>query len=136
VTTSQRLKAAIITALQANSPDPAISIVDAKIREEIQLPVLAVDIESVEPHSEALQDVERIAAVATLRIHIGDEEPGTLEGWTDSLEAIFADEELIKNEGQSLLKIFSFVYQGSVQAWDENILEITFSAESLCARLP
>lgn len=136
MTTSQRLKAAIIAALQENSPDPVISIVDAKIREEIQLPVLAVDIESVSPHSEALQDVERVSAVATLRVHVGDEEPGTLEGWADSIEAILADEDLIKNEGQSLLKIFSFVYQGSVQNWDENILEISFSAESLCTRLP
>jgi hypothetical protein len=31
--------------------------------------------------------------------------------------------------------MFSFVYDGRTQDWDESIIEITFSAESLCARL-
>jgi len=136
MTTSQRLKLAIIAALDANSPNATISIVDAKNRDDIELPVLAVDIESVEAHSETLPIVERISAVATFRIHVGDEEPNMVDNWIDSIEAIFADEELIKSSGSGLLKIFSFIYQGSSQNWDENILEITFSAESLCARLP
>ena len=65
MTTSQRLKLAIIAALDANSPNATISIVDAKNRDDIELPVLAVDIESVEAHSETLPIVERISAVAT-----------------------------------------------------------------------
>lgn len=136
MTTSQRLKTAILSVLETNKPDESISIADAKSRAGIELPVLAVDIESVAAHSEALQVVERVRVVTTLRVHVGDEEDGTIDDWIDQIEAILADEDGIKSSGDGLLRIFSFVYEGSTQNWDESILEVTFSAESLCARLP
>ena len=136
MTTSQRLKSAIILALESNNPDPSINIVDAQIRSQIELPLIAVSVDSVEAHSEALQEVERVGITATFRIHVGDEEAGTIDEWIDSIEAILADEEQIKTTGSGLLLIFSFVYQGSTQNWDESILEVNFTAESLCTRLP
>lgn len=136
MTTSQRLKTAILSVLETNKPDESISIADAKSRAGIELPVLAVDIESAAAHSEALQVVERVRVVTTLRVHVGDEEDGTIDDWIDQVEAILADEDGIKESGDGLLRIFSFVYEGSTQNWDESILEVTFSAESLCARLP
>lgn len=136
MTTSQRLKTAILSVLETNKPDESISIADAKSRAGIELPVLAVDIESVAAHSEALQVVERVRVVTTLRVHVGDEEDGTIDDWIDQIEAILADEDGIKSSGDGLLRIFSFVYEGSTQNWDESILEVAFSAESLCARLP
>jgi hypothetical protein len=135
MTTSQRLKNAVILALENNNPDPSIAIVDAKVRLDIELPVLAVDVESVTAHSEALQDVERVKIAVTFRAHIGDEQPGTVDGWIDSIEAILSNEDQMKIIGSGLLRMFSFVYDGSTQDWDESIIEITFSAESLCARL-
>ena len=135
MTTSQRLKNAVILALENNNPDPSIAIVDAKVRLDIELPVLAVDVESVTAHSEALQDVERVKIAVTFRAHIGDEQPGNIDGWIDSIEAILSNEDQMKIIGSGLLRMFSFVYDGSTQDWDESIIEITFSAESLCARL-
>lgn len=135
MTTSQRLKTAILSVLETNKPDDSISIADAKSRAGIELPVLAVEIESVAAHSEALQAVERVRVVTTLRVHVGDEEDGTIDDWIDQIEAILADEDGIKSAGDGLLRIFSFVYEGSTQNWDESILEVAFSAESLCARL-
>lgn len=136
MTTSQRLKTAILSVLETNKPDESISIADAKSRAGIELPVLTVNIESVAAHSEVLQVVERVRVVTTLRVHVGDEEDGTIDDWIDQVEAILADEDGIKSSGEGLLRIFSFVYEGSTQNWDESILEVTFSAESLCARLP
>jgi hypothetical protein len=134
MTTSQRLKLAVITALENNKPDQSISVVDAKIRASIDLPVLAVDVTAADPHSEALQHVERVSIAITLRFHAGDEEPDTVDDWIDQIESTLVDTSYMKSIGIETLKTYSWVYQGSTQDWDESILEVTFSAEALCSR--
>ena len=134
MTTSQRLKLAVISAMENNKPDQSISVVDAKIRSSIELPVLAVDVTAADPHSEALQHVERISLSVILRFHAGDEEPDTIDAWIDQIESILVDTSYMKSIGAETLKTYSWVYQGSTQAWDESILEVTFSAEALCSR--
>lgn len=134
MTTSQRLKASIITALDEAKPDESISIVDAKQRAQFSLPALVVDIASVEPHSEALQHVERIVVAAVLRVHAGDAEEADIDGWIDCIETTLTDVSLMKEATSEHLTIFSWVYGGSSQEWDESIIEIMFGIEVLCSR--
>jgi hypothetical protein len=134
MTTSQRLKLAVITALENNKPDQSISVVDAKIRTAIDLPLIAVDVTSSSAHSEALQHVEQIGMEISLRFHAGDEEPDTVDAWIDQIESTLVDTSYMKSIGIETLKTYSWVYQGSTQDWDESILEVTFSAEALCSR--
>jgi hypothetical protein len=134
MTTSQRLKLAVITALENNKPDQSISVVDAKIRAAIDLPVIAVDVTSSSAHSEALQHVEQIGMEISLRFHAGDEEPETIDDWIDQIESLLVDTSYIKSIGAETLRTYSWVYQGSTQSWDESILEIRFSADAICSR--
>jgi len=134
MTTSQRLKLAVISAMENNKPNQSISVVDAKIRASIDLPVLAVDVTAADPHSEALQHVERVSIAITLRFHAGDEEPETIDDSIDQIESLLVDTSYIKSIGAETLRTYSWVYQGSTQSWDESILEIRFSADAICSR--
>lgn len=132
MTTSQRIKISLISVLDANKPDESIVVVDAKQRGELALPLLAVEVTAVTAHSEALQNVERIELTATLRIHAGDDED--IDPWIDQIETILTDVSFMKDATSSLVKVYSWVYSGSVQEWDESILEVSFSVETLCSR--
>jgi len=132
MTTSQRIKLSLIAVLEASKPDESISVVDAKQRNELALPLLAVDVTSAAAHSEALQNVERIELTATLRVHAGDDED--IEAWIDQIETILTDVSFMKAATSDLVKVYSWTYSGSVQEWDESILEVAFSIETLCSR--
>jgi len=132
MTTSQRIKLSLIAILEENKPDESISVVDAKQRGELALPLLAVDVTSAAAHSEALQTVERIELTATLRVHAGDDED--IDGWIDQIETILTDVSFMKAATSDLVKVYAWTYSGSVQEWDESILEVSFSIETLCSR--
>lgn len=132
MTTSQRIKISLISVLDANKPDESIAVVDAKQRGELALPLLAVEVTAASAHSEALQNVERIELTATLRIHAGDDED--IDPWIDQIETILTDVSFMKDATSNLVKVYSWVYSGSVQEWDESILEVSFSVETLCSR--
>jgi hypothetical protein len=132
MTTSQRIKLSLIAILEASKPDESISVVDANQRNELALPLLAVDVTSATAHSEALQTVERIELTATLRIHAGDDED--IDGWIDQIETILTDVSFMKAATSDLVKVYSWIYSGSTQEWDESVLEVTFSIETLCSR--
>jgi hypothetical protein len=132
MTTSQRIKIAVIAALNTYRPSDQIAVVDAKQRAEIDIPVLAVDITSAEAHSEALQHVERLGVQVILRCHAGDDDD--IDGWIDQIETLLTDVSLMKALATDTVKVYSWVYGGSTQDWDESMLEVTFSAECLVAR--
>jgi hypothetical protein len=132
MTTSQRIKLSLIAILEENKPDESISVVDAKQRSELALPLLAVDVTSAAAHSEALQNVERIELTATLRVHAGDDED--IDGWIDQIETILTDVSFMKAATSDLVKVYAWTYSGSVQEWDESILEVSFTIETLCSR--
>lgn len=134
MTTSQRLKASIITALDETKPDESISVVDAKQRAQFSLPALVVDIASVEPHSEALQHVERIVVAAVLRVHSGDVDEADIDGWIDRIETTLTDVSAMKAATSKHVVVYSWTYGGSSQEWDESIIEIMFGVEVLCSR--
>jgi hypothetical protein len=132
MTTSQRIKLSLIAVLEASKPDESISVVDAKQRGELALPLIAVDVSAAAAHSEALQTVERIELTATLRIHAGDDED--IDGWIDQIETILTDVSFMKEATSDLVKVYAWTYSGSVQEWDESILEVSFSIETMCSR--
>lgn len=132
MTTSQRIKISLIAVLEASKPDESIVIVDAKQRGELALPLIAVDVTSAAAHSEALQNVERIELTATLRVHAGDDED--IDAWIDQIETILTDVSFMKAATSDLVKVYSWTYSGSTQEWDESILEVSFSVETLCTR--
>jgi hypothetical protein len=132
MTTSQRIKLSLIAVLEASKPDESITVVDAKQRGELALPLLAVDVTDDAAHSEALQHVKRIELTATLRVHAGDDED--IDGWIDQIETILTDVSFIKAATSDLVKVYAWTYSGSVQEWDESILEVSFSIETLCSR--
>jgi hypothetical protein len=132
MTTSQRIKLSLIAVFETAKPDEAISVVDAKQRGELALPLLAVDVISATAHSEALQNVERIEMNATLRVHAGDDDD--IDGWIDQIETILTDVSFIKAATSDLVKVYAWTYSGSVQEWDESILEVSFTIETLCSR--
>lgn len=132
MTTSQRIKLSLIAVLEGIKPDESIVIVDAKQRGELALPLIAVDVTSAIAHSEALQNVERIELTATLRVHAGDDED--IDAWIDQIETILTDVSFMKAATSDLVKVYSWTYSGSTQEWDESILEVLFSIETLCTR--
>ena len=87
---------------------------------------------SATAHSEALQNVERIELTATLRVHAGDDED--IDAWIDQIETILTDVSFMKAATSDLVKVYSWTYSGSTQEWDESILEVLFSIETLCTR--
>lgn len=132
MTTSQRIKLSLIAVLDAAKPDESITVVDAKQRSELALPLLAVDVISTTAHSEALQNVEKIELVATLRVHSGDNED--IDGWIDQIETALTDVSFLKAATSDLVKVYAWTYSGSVQEWDESILEVSFNIETMCSR--
>ena len=132
MTTSQRIKLSLIAVLNAAKPDESITVVDAKQRGELSLPLLAVDVTSTTAHSEALQNVERIELTATLRVHSGDDED--IDAWVDQIETVLTDVSFMKAATSDLVKVYAWTYSGSVQEWDESVLEVSFTIETLCSR--
>jgi hypothetical protein len=132
MTTSQRIKLSLIAVLEASKPDESIVIVDAKQRGELALPLIAVDVTAATAHSEALQNVERIELTATLRVHAGDDDD--IDAWIDQIETILTDVSFMKAATSDLVKVYSWTYSGSTQEWDESVLEVSFSIETLCTR--
>lgn len=135
MTLSQSLKKNLITTLTNGLATDEITIVDAKQRQEFTLPVLAVDVAGIESHSEVLQSVERIQMQCVFRSHAGDESETDVENMIGQIESILRDATAIVESNSGAVKIYSWIYGGSSQEWDENILDVTFSAEVLCVRI-
>ena len=125
MTTSQRIKLSLIAVLNAAKPDESITVVDAKQRGELSLPLLAVDVTSTTAHSEALQNVERIELTATLRVHSGDDED--IDAWVDQIETVLTDVSFMKAATSDLVKVYAWTYSGSVPEWDESVLVLSFT---------
>jgi len=132
--TTQKLINNLVTYLTANKPDESVSVVNATQRAEIELPTLAVSIESAEPHSVALVNVLRCQVQVTLRAHAGDEDGNDPESWQDQIETILNDPSFIKANCNDEIRIDFWNYGGAESTWDEVTLECKFSAECLVTR--
>lgn len=138
MTTTHRLKTALVAYLAEISPNANISVVDADQRAEIDLPTLAAEVGEPQPHSTALAHVQRCPVEIKLRTHAGDETDyptATVNTWIDQIESALNDPAEIKALINDGVAIDYWLYQGSSQEWDESVLETTFTAECLCYRI-
>jgi hypothetical protein len=134
-TTGQRLKAALIAYLTELRPSDDLSVVDANQRTLATLPAIAVQITAMQPHSEALWNVERASVEFTLRVHAGDEDEVDLDEWIDRVESVLQDPSAIVAMGdEASLAIFHWQYLGATQDFTEAAVDTTFSAECLVTR--
>jgi hypothetical protein len=133
--TTKRLIAGLVDYLQEMSPDETIAIVDAKRREDVALPTIAVDVTSAEPHSVSLSNVMRSDVEITLRSHAGDETADTIDDWADTIETLLNDPAGVRLVCDDGIRIDHWLYRGSEEEWDENIVEVKFSAECLVTRI-
>jgi hypothetical protein len=132
MTLTQKIKTGLIKLL-SDELGSDITILDAKSLAAFDLPLLAIDAPTTAAHSEALQMVERITITAILRAHAGDHEPGDLDELIGWIESILANSSEIRRTLDA--KVYSWVYNGSVQDWSESVIEIRFDAECLAARI-
>lgn len=132
--TAQKVKGLIIEHLREYFEGEELSVVDAKAITQIELPLIAVDIVSSEAHSPALPQVYNLAVDITLRDHAGDQS-ASADGWKDSIESLTNDASgmmaIIQDQG---VIPFQWLYAGSVEEWNENIVETRFSSSLICGR--
>jgi hypothetical protein len=133
-TISNRLKAGLIDALKESFSDPSVSIVDAKQREDTQLPMLAVDVSSATNHSVALRDVQRVNLEVTLQCHYADDEPNKIQDWIDEIELILAASGDMEELATNGVRIFEWVYVGSVEEWSEETHVTNFTIAAIATR--
>lgn len=135
MTASQQIKTAVIDYLSECGLDESISIVDADSRAEIELPVLAVDVPSIEAHSTALSMVHRADVELTLRSHVGDDSESDVLAWSDQIESALHDSSgLAAVFSDAALTVYEWTYGGSKTEWDESTSEVTFTASVLVQR--
>lgn len=135
MTAARQIKAAVISYLESCDIDDDLTIADADQRGELSLPVLAVNVESMEAHSEALSMVHRADVTITLRSHAGDETEAEVLAWSDQVESALYDRSAVADIFTSAgLTVYDWIYAGSTTEWDESTSEVVFSAQALVQR--
>ena len=134
MTVSQQLKNNIIQTIEQSTSLPAI---DGKAREEYPLPVVAVDIVSTEAFEEVIQQVQRVSMSCTLRVHAGDDDNNSaqVESWIAEIDSVLADANTMLAAAATGLRIYSWIYNGSSQEWDDSILDVVFSVDAIAVRI-
>jgi hypothetical protein len=132
---SNRLKQGLVDALQGSFSDAdTVAIVDAKQRADTVLPMIAVDVASATNHSSALREVQRVNLTVTLVCHYADDEPSQIQEWIDELEVILAQGKDMQELATNGIRIFDWVYVGSVEEWDEESHTTNFTVATICTR--
>ena len=134
MTASQRVKKTIIDVLIESKPSNSITVVDAKQRATYTLPFIGVDVASVSSYSDELPQVQRISMDIVLKVHAGDEDDNDVENWIADIESTLDGATDISNLSSDGITIYSWVYGGSSQEWDESVLMVNFNVECLAAR--
>jgi hypothetical protein len=136
--TTDKLTNALIAILDASKPDASITVVDARTLSEIDLPTIAVSVESAERHSLAIPGVMKCQVEITLRAHSGDDDDrATLTTWADEIEQLINAPDTIRdgitNSGLGL-QCYLFKLDGGTTKWEETTFEAGFSAEGWIVR--
>ena len=132
---ARRLKSKLINYLEPIKPDPEIIVIDGKNLDEATLPVIAVEITNESAHSHALWNVINCRVSILYRVHAGDIEQDDLDDHLDAIEAQLQNPEMIVSlSGESDLTIFDWLYQGSVQDWNDSSIDTVFTADVVVTR--
>lgn len=134
MTASQRVKQTIIDVLTEAKPSASITVVDAKQRATYALPFIAVDVASVSSYADDLPQVQRISMDIVLKVHAGDEDDNDVENWIADIEATLDGATDLSGLSSDGITIYSWVYGGSTQEWEESVLMVNFNVECLAAR--
>jgi hypothetical protein len=134
MTASQRVKQTIIDVLTEAKPSASITVVDAKQRATYALPFIAVDVVSVSSYADDLPQVQRISMDIVLKVHAGDEDDNDVENWIADIEATLDGATDLSGLSSDGITIYSWVYGGSSQEWEESVLMVNFNVECLAAR--
>jgi hypothetical protein len=137
--TADKLKRQLIATLTRLRPSQDLNVVDANNLEEIEMPVLAVGVPTMEPHNVALVGVHRVGIEITLRAQSGDDQTREeIEAWCDTIETALNDPSLMKAQfsgSQSGIRLDHWEYEGCTPDWKNTTLECTFAANGLIQRL-
>jgi hypothetical protein len=69
-----------------------------------------------------------------LKVHAGDEDDNDVENWIADIEATLDGATDISSLSSDGITIYSWVYGGSSQEWEESVLMVNFNVECLAAR--
>ena len=133
-TIANRLKAGIVDALTAAFAHEEITVVDGTQRAAVPMPMIAVQVTSADAYSAALRTVQRVKVAITLGVHYGDDEPGMIQAWIDTLEELLANGNDMKELATNGIRIFDWVYSGAVEMWDEETHATEFSVSVIATR--
>tara|TARA_B110000503_G_C7045171_1_gene369929 strand:- start:505 stop:924 length:420 start_codon:yes stop_codon:yes gene_type:complete len=134
---ARRLKNKLIQYIEPLKPADDIIVIDGKNLDEATLPVIAIEISSESAHSYALWNVLNCRVSILYRVHAGDVDQSTLDDHLDVLEGLFESPEIIISlSDESDLTIFNWLYQGSVQEWNDSSIDTIFTAECVVTRKP
>ena len=111
-------------------------VTDSTRLEPLALPLLAVAVSGAEAHSVALPGVLRCELEITLRCHSGDTESATMDDWRDSIESALIDASAVKAHDMAGVELHHWIYQGSTDDWDGEIVATSFRAECLMVYAP
>ena len=134
MTITQRVKNVIMEILTDAVPSPSITVVDAKQRATPILPFIAVEVAGVSNYSDELPQVQRVSMDIVLSVHAGDEDDNDVENWIAEIEATLQQANDVSSQSGDGVIIYSWIYSGSRQEWDDSILQINFSVECLATR--
>ena len=135
-TITRSLTEGLVDHLSENVPDETIVVVDARRRGSVELPTIAVSVESTEPFNEALHMVQNLEVEMVLRTHVGDDDGVAVDSWVDQIESNLNDVSVVLtaiNTGE--LRAYDWTYEGSTQEWDESVIETSFKANAICSRI-
>lgn len=132
---ARRLKNKLINYLEPHKPASDIIVIDGKNLDEATLPVIAVEISSESAHSHALWNVLNCRVSILYRVHAGDVTQDTLDDHLDALEVVLQDPAtIVALSDENDLTIFNWLYQGSVQDWNDSSIDTVFTAECVVTR--
>jgi len=133
-TITNRLKSGIVDALTVAFADEEITVVDGAQRDDVPMPMIAVQVTSAEAYSASLRTVQRIKVAVTLGVHYGDDEPGIIQSWIDKLEDLLANGKDMQELATNGIRIFDSVYSGAVEVWDGEVHDTEFSIGVIATR--
>jgi hypothetical protein len=133
----RRLKSILIEHLSRYKPAEDIEVIDAKRLDLATLPTIAVEVTDEKAHSQALWSVIVCQVSVLYRVHAGDIEQPELDYNMDVIEQALQDpNELVVLGDENSLVIFNWLYQGSVQEWNDSMVDTVFTAECIVTRKP
>lgn len=135
--TSDKLTQALVDMLDANKPDPSITVADARSGEEIELPIISVDCSDPEPHSLAMPGVNKIQVAIIFRANLADKSRSVCRGWLDSIEQLINQPEIVRDyitaSGNGIQCDYIHLPTFGTR-WDESTFEAESRGESFVVR--